>query len=144
MAHSLKLNNKLLTNHLLSEHIILGKKRIVIAKKFEFEILTYLCVFMSPEIIYATFTMLYVCVCMWVNTIEFKRCLWLSSSLVCILQIIVGRTLLILVNVESIDFFYKSTKNNSYTLRPMESKSLNNVLVSKGCIRLSSNLLRKL
>ena len=42
----------------------------------------------------------YVCVCMYMqNTLAFKECFLLSSNLVCILQVTVGRTLLILVNI---------------------------------------------
>ena len=53
---------------LLSEHI-LCKERIVIVKKFDFEILTYLYVFRSPEVNYAIFTVMYVCmyVCVYVS-----------------------------------------------------------------------------
>ena len=47
---------------LLSEHI-LCKESIVIVKKFDFEILTYLYVLMSPEFIYAIFGVMYVCMC---------------------------------------------------------------------------------
>ena len=51
---------------LLSGHI-LCKESIVIAKKFDFEIFTYLYVFRSPEFIYAIFTVIYVCVCAFVS-----------------------------------------------------------------------------
>ena len=47
---------------LRSEHI-LCKESIVIVKKFDFEILTYLYVLRSPEFIYAIFGVMYVCVC---------------------------------------------------------------------------------
>ena len=47
---------------LLSEHR-LCKESIVIAKKFDFEILTYLYVFRSPKFIYAIFSVMYGCVC---------------------------------------------------------------------------------
>ena len=47
---------------LLSEHI-LCKESIVNDKKFDFEILTYLYVFRSPEFIYAIFGVMYVCMC---------------------------------------------------------------------------------
>ena len=65
---------------LLSEHI-LCKESIVIVKKFDVEILTYLYVLRSPEFIYAVFTVMYVCmcVCMWVNTIASKQRIRLSS-----------------------------------------------------------------
>ena len=53
-----------------------------------------------------------------------KRCIRLSSDLVCILQATVGRNLLILVNIGCIVFLYRSTEKNSYTLRPMRSNSL--------------------
>ena len=49
-------------NLLLSEHI-LCKESIVIVKRFDFEILTYLYVFRSPEFIYAIFGVMYVCMC---------------------------------------------------------------------------------
>ena len=53
---------------LLSEHI-LCKESIVIVKEFDFEIFTYLCVFRSPEFLYAIFMVMYVCmcVCVYVN-----------------------------------------------------------------------------
>ena len=47
---------------LLSEHM-LSKESIVIVKKFDFEILTYLYVLTSPEFIYAIFGVMYVCMC---------------------------------------------------------------------------------
>ena len=47
---------------LLSKHI-LCKKSIVIEKKFDFEILTYLYVFRSPEFLCAIFTVMYICIC---------------------------------------------------------------------------------
>ena len=95
---------------LLSEHM-LCKESIVIVKKLDFEVLTYLYVFRSPEFLYTIFKMMYVClyvyvcVCscvyvrMWVNTIASKRCTRLSSNLVCILQVAVRRTPLIFVNI---------------------------------------------
>ena len=46
---------------LLSEHI-LCKESIVIVKKFDFEILTYLYVLRSPEFIYVIFGVMYACV----------------------------------------------------------------------------------
>ena len=52
----------LLEVFLLSEHI-LCKERIVLVKKFDFEILTYLYVFRSTEFICAIFTVMYVCMC---------------------------------------------------------------------------------
>ena len=64
---------------------------------------------------------IYVCVhvCMyvrmWANTIAFKRCIQLSSNLVCMLQVIVGRTLLILGNIGCIVFFTEVQKM-SYAL----------------------------
>ena len=45
---------------LLSEHI-LCKESIVIVKKFDFDIFTYLYVFRSSEFICAIFTVMYVC-----------------------------------------------------------------------------------
>ena len=47
---------------LLSEHI-LGKESIVIVRKFDFEILTYLYVLRSPKFIYDIFGVMYVCMC---------------------------------------------------------------------------------
>ena len=47
---------------LLSEHI-LCKESIVIVKKFDFEILTYLYVLRSPEFIYTIFAVMYACMC---------------------------------------------------------------------------------
>ena len=44
------------------EHI-LCKECIVIVKKFDFEILTYLYVMWSSEFIYAIFKVTYVCMC---------------------------------------------------------------------------------
>ena len=49
----------------LSEHI-LCKESIVIGKKFDFEILTYLYILRSPEFIYAIFTEMYACICAYV------------------------------------------------------------------------------
>ena len=49
---------------LLSDHI-LCKESILIVKKFDFEILTYLYILTSPEFIYATFMVM--CTCMYVN-----------------------------------------------------------------------------
>ena len=79
---------------------------IVIVKKLDFQILTYLYVFRYPEFIYVIFTVMYacVCVCMWVNTIASKWPIRFSSNLVCILQLIIAQTLLILVNVGLTDF----------------------------------------
>ena len=54
---------------LLSEHI-LCKKNIVIVKKFDLEIFTYLYVLRSPEFIYAIFTVMYVFICVWVCVSE--------------------------------------------------------------------------
>ena len=71
------------------------KKSIVVIKKFYFEILTYLYVLRPPEFIYAIFTVMYLCMCVRVNTITPNRCIRLSSNSVCILQVTVGRTLLI-------------------------------------------------
>ena len=45
---------------LLSEHI-LCKESILIVKKFDFEILTYLFVSKPAEFIYAIFTVMYTC-----------------------------------------------------------------------------------
>ena len=45
------------------------------------------------------------CVCMWVNRIVSKRCIRLSSNLLCILLVNVGRIQLILVNLALILFF---------------------------------------
>ena len=49
---------------LLSNHI-LCKKIIVIMKKFDFKVLTYLYVCRSAEFIYAIFTVMYACVWTW-------------------------------------------------------------------------------
>ena len=65
---------------LLSEHIP-RKESIAAVNNFNFEILTYLCIFRSPEFIYVIFTVIYVCmcvcvcvyVCTWVNKIMSKR-----------------------------------------------------------------------
>ena len=46
---------------LLFEHI-LCKESIVIVKKIDFEILTYLYVLKSPEFIYAIFAVMYACI----------------------------------------------------------------------------------
>ena len=73
---------------LLSDHIL------CIVKKIVFEILTYFYVLRSPEFIYAIFTVTSVC------TSEHDAFDW-----VCILQVIVWRTQLILVNIGWIVFF---------------------------------------
>ena len=86
---------------MLSEHI-LCKENIVIVKKFDHEILTYLYVMRSPEFIYDIFMVMYVCVyvsehtskpehsielkfgmyiigCRWTNSIDFGECHMHSS-----------------------------------------------------------------
>ena len=88
--------------YLLSE-CILCKESIAIMKKFDFEILTYSHDFRSPKFINAIFwwcirVCVYVCVCVWMNSIASKWCIRLSLNLVCILPVTVGRTLLVLVN----------------------------------------------
>ena len=108
---------------LLSEHI-LWNERIVIVKKFDFQIFPYLKVLRSPEFIYAIFTVMYMCMCIWVNMIVSKWCICLNKNFACLLQFTVGRTLLILINVGCIAFFSSNTKENSYTLRLVESNSL--------------------
>ena len=55
-----------------------------------------------------------VCVCMGVNTIASKRCIRLSSNLVCMLQVAVGRTLLISVNIGCIVFLQEYKKEFWY------------------------------
>ena len=47
---------------LLFEHV-LCKESVIVMKKFDFEILTYLYVLRSPEFIYAIFTVMYACMC---------------------------------------------------------------------------------
>ena len=98
---------------LLSEHI-LYKESIVIVKKFDFEILTYLYVLRSIEFIYAIFRVMsacmFVCMFMWVNTIASKQCIRLSLNLVYLLQVIVRRILLILVYVTFIAFLQEYIK----------------------------------
>ena len=88
------------------------KESIATAKKFDFEILTYLYVLGSPDFIYAIFMVKNVCMCMWmwVKIIMSKRCIQLSSNFVCPLQITIGRTLLILVNIGWIVFFTEVQK----------------------------------
>ena len=49
---------------------------------------------------------MYVCVCVWVNTMVSKRCNRLSSNLVCKLQVAIRQTQLILVNIGCIVFFF--------------------------------------
>ena len=66
-----------------------------------------------------------VCVCVWVNTISSKLCIRLSSNLLCRLQITVGRTLLILMIVGCLIFFFCSSFFRcSYTIRPVDTNSL--------------------
>ena len=91
--------------------------RLISRKCFDFEISTYLYFLRSPKFIYAIFEVMYICmcasvcmsacmcVCMWMNTIASKRCIRLSSNLVHILQVTVGRNLLIWVNIGWIVFF---------------------------------------
>ena len=52
---------------------VLRKESIVIIKKFDFEILTYLLVLRLPEFIYAIFTVMYLsmCVCVRVHVNEY-------------------------------------------------------------------------
>ena len=42
-------------------NMLLHKENVIIVKKFDIEILTYLYVLKSLEFIYATFTVIYVC-----------------------------------------------------------------------------------
>ena len=60
----------------------------------------------------------YVCgdayVCARESMIAFKRCIGLSSNLLCILQVTVGRTLLILVNIGRIVFLQEYKKEFLY------------------------------
>ena len=60
---------------------------------------------------------------MWMNTIPSKWWVWCSSNLVCILFFTVLYIVLILGNLV-LTVFYRSTKNYSYILRPMESNPL--------------------
>ena len=66
----------------------------------------------------AMYVCIYVCVCMWLcmceNTIASKRCIWLNSDLVCILQVTVGRNLLISVNIGWIVFLQEYKKEFLY------------------------------
>ena len=72
------------------------------------------------------------CVCKCLNTIASKRCILLSSDLVCILKITVLHILLILLNLEYIIFFfYLSIKKDFYALQPTES----NYKKPKRCFR---------
>ena len=135
---------------LLSEHI-LCKKNVVIVKKFDTEILTYLYILRSPEFIYPIFAVMYecvcacvyvrvcvcVCVCMWVNTS--KRYIRLSSNLGCILKVTIRRTLLILVNAWCIVYFYRSAKIILICYCPW-SQIIVSVQVSESCIPLIRNL----
>ena len=54
---------------LLPVHL-LGKESVVIMKKFDFEILTYLYVSRSRNFIYAIFTVMYACMCVRVYVSE--------------------------------------------------------------------------
>ena len=54
-----------------------------------------------------------------------KRCIWLSSNLMCILLVTIGQTLLILLNVVCIYIYFAGKqKRIPYTLRPKELNSL--------------------
>ena len=53
--------------HFLLSERMLCKISVVIVKKFDFEILTYLYVLRPPEFIYAIFKVIYVYVCMYVS-----------------------------------------------------------------------------
>ena len=102
---------------LLSEHI-LCKESIVVVKKIDFQISTYLYVLRSSEFIYAIFMVIcmYVCVCLcvWGSMIASNQCIQLSSNLVCILQVTVGRILFILVNIGWIVFLQEYKKEFLY------------------------------
>ena len=82
-----------------------------------------------------------VCICMWVNTIASKWCIRLSSISVCIriLQVTVGQTLLVLVDVRQ--FFFKKTEVQKiiHIHYSLWSQILKSVLVSKWSIRLRLN-----
>ena len=98
------------------------RKGIILMKKLVFKILTHSYVLRVPEFIYAIFAVMYACmcicmfVCMCLNTIASKRCIRLSSNLVCILQITVRRTLLILVNIGWIVFLQEYKKEFLYIM----------------------------
>ena len=106
---------------LLSEHM-LYKESIVIVKVFDFEILTYSYALRPLVFIYAIFMVMYVSmyvcmhmyVCMRVNTIVSKRCIQLSSNLVCTLRVTVERTLLILLKIGCIVFLQEYKKDFLY------------------------------
>ena len=61
-----KNKNKANSRFLLSEHI-LCKESIVIMKEIDFEILTDFYALRSPEFIYVIFTVMYVCMCVYVR-----------------------------------------------------------------------------
>ena len=63
------MDNSAIKLALLSDHI-LCTEGIVIVKKLDLEILTYLYVFRSPVFIYAIFTVMYVCMCVCVYASE--------------------------------------------------------------------------
>ena len=85
-------------------------ERIVIMKKFEFEILTYKVSWIHFGYFYGDV----ICMCMWINTIASKWCIRPSSNSVRILQVIGRWTLLIFVSVEGIVFLQEYTKEFLY------------------------------
>ena len=66
-----------------------------------------------------------------------KQCIILSSNLVRVM-VTTLHVVLILVNLGLIVFFYRDTKENSYTLQPLESNYDKHAIVQQ-CFRLSSN-----
>ena len=88
---------------LLSEHT-LYKESIVMMKKNSTLRLPHIYTFSDFLNSFMLLLRWCMCVCMWVDTTASKRCIRQNLNLVCLLQVNVGRTLLILVNVGCLVF----------------------------------------
>ena len=101
----------IITSEFLLAERILWKENIVIEKGIHFVIFAYLCD-------------VYICVCKWVNSIASKT---VHSTDRRFGMYITGNHRTNLIDFGEYrmhSFFYRSTRKNSYTLRPMESYSL--------------------
>ena len=78
----------------------------------------------------------------WVNTIASERCIWLSLNLVCILQLTIRQTLLILINVLCYVFLQDYKKSLKHYVQ--SSQIFKIILASKQYIQLSSNFVSML
>ena len=88
--------------------------------------------------IYSIFKVMYVCMCVWTWQRLNGAFNW-AWYLVCILQVTIGWTLLILVNIGFISFF-TGVQKRVLIQYGLWNEIHKNVLITKGCLRFSSNL----